>query len=124
MAAKSGRKVIFAKCRQHTPHITCGSKILSKFLYLAPFLRLMRFCILSRNSRWPPKVAGKRFLLKVAIRLFIYPAGPKFCRIVQTCTVSEISVFTSHTEIQDGRQKWQESDFCEKSPVHSGHPGG
>ena len=24
---------------------------------------------------------------------------------------------------QDGHQKWRESDFCEKWPVHSGHPG-
>ena len=29
-----------------------------------------------------------------------------------------------HAEIQDGRQRWRKSDFCEKSPVHSGHPGG
>ena len=72
----------------------------------------MHFCILRRNSRWPPKVAGKRFLLKVASRLFIYPVGPKFRRIALSCTVSEISVFTFHAEIQDGRQKWRESDFC------------
>ena len=89
--------------------IPCGYKILSKSLYLTSFPRLMRFCILCRNSRWPPKVAGKRFLLQVASRLFIYPAGQK-------CTF--------HAEIQDGLQKWQESDFCEKSPVDSGHPGG
>ena len=24
-----------------------------------------------------------------------------------------------YTEIQDGRQKWRENDFCEKLPVHS-----
>ena len=35
----------------------------------------------------------------------------------------EKSVFTFHAEIQDGRQKKRESDFCEKSPVHSGQPG-
>ena len=38
------------------------------------------FCVLSRNSRWPPKVAGKRFLRKVASRLCKYPVGQKFCR--------------------------------------------
>ena len=27
--------------------------------------------------------------------------------------------FAFYTEIQDGRQKWLESDFCEKSPVDS-----
>ena len=28
-------------------------------------------------------------------------------------------VFAFYAEIQDGRQKWQESDFCEKPPVDS-----
>ena len=28
-------------------------------------------------------------------------------------------VFEFYTEIQDGCQKWQQSDFCEMSPVHS-----
>ena len=64
MATKNGGKVIFAKCRQYTLQITCGSKILSKSLYLTPFPRWMRFCDLRRNSRWLPKVAGKRFLQK------------------------------------------------------------
>ena len=36
---KNGGKVIFAKCHQYSPQIPCGSKILSKSLYLAPFPR-------------------------------------------------------------------------------------
>ena len=40
--------------------------------------KIMHFCVLRRNSRWPTKVAGERFLLKVASRLFIYPTGQKF----------------------------------------------
>ena len=28
-------------------------------------------------------------------------------------------VFAFYTDIQDGRQKWQQSDFCEKPPVDS-----
>ena len=63
-------------------------------------------CEKCRNSRWPSKVAGKRFVLKVASRLFIYPASQKFCRIALSHTVSKISVFTFQAEIQDGRQKW------------------
>ena len=32
--------------------------------------------------------------------------------------VPKINVFLLfYTEIQDGRQKWRESDFCEKPPV-------
>ena len=42
-----------------------------------------------------------------------------FIEIALSHTVSEISVLTFHVEIQDGYQKWRESDFCEKSPVHS-----
>ena len=41
-----------------------------------------------------------------------------FVEIALSSTVSKISVFMFHTEIQDGCQKWQESDFCEKLPVH------
>ena len=37
--SKNGGKVIFAKCRQYTLQIPCGSKILSKSLYLTPFPR-------------------------------------------------------------------------------------
>ena len=36
------------------------------------------FCVLCRNSRWPPKVAEKSFLMKLARRLFRYRAGQKF----------------------------------------------
>ena len=47
----------------------------------------------------------------------------KFCR--NRCITHCFRVFLMfHAEIQDGRQKWRESDFCKKSPVHSGHPGG
>ena len=36
------------------------------------------------------------------------------------CSVFEINAFfLFYAEIQDGRQKWRENDFWEKSPVHS-----
>ena len=60
-----------------------------------------------------------------------------FIKITLSRTVSEISVFKGfstfsqdkcifafYAEIQDGSQKWRKNDFCKKSPVHSGHPGG
>ena len=59
------------------------------------------------------------------------PVGPShnlrdknFVEITLSRSVSAISVFTFHAEIQNGLEKWWESDFCEKLPVHSGHPGG
>ena len=36
---KNGGKVIFAKCRQYTLEIPCGSKIFLESLYLTPFAR-------------------------------------------------------------------------------------
>ena len=40
-----------------------------------------------------------------------------FIKIALSRTVSKINAF--YAEIQDGRPKWRESDFCEKSPVDS-----
>ena len=47
-----------------------------------------------------------------------------FIEITLSRTLSEISVFMFHTEIQDGRQKWRESDCCEKLPVTLQTPWG
>ena len=73
-------KAIFVKCCQYTLQIPCGLKITSKLLYLARFQHNCVFCILRRNSRWPPKMVGKRFLGKVPSTLCIYPASQKFHR--------------------------------------------
>ena len=77
----------------------------------------MRFCVLHRNSRWPPKMAGKRFLEILASRLQI-PWGQKFHR---NCSIAhhfrDKCVFVFYAEIQDGHKKWQENDSWEKSPV-------
>ena len=47
------------------------------------FLFILFFCVLHRNSRWPPKVAGKRFLAKVAGRLAIFGEGKFFLKIAK-----------------------------------------
>ena len=41
--------------------------------------------------------------------------GPK---LRQNRSIS-LDVFAFNTEIQDGHQKWRESDFCKKLPVDS-----
>ena len=65
-------------------------------------------------------MAGKPFFRNVASTLCRYPAGQKF---LQNRSIShrfqDKCVFAFYAKIQDGHQKWQESDFCEKSPVHS-----
>ena len=70
------------------------------------------FCILRRNSNWPPKVAGKRFLRKVTSRLCRYPACQKFCRNRSiSLRFQDKRIFVFNTEIQDGSQKWRENIF-------------
>ena len=58
MVDKNSGKMIFEKKCQLPLQIPCGSTILSKLLYLAPFPR----CVLHRNSRWPAKMVGNQFL--------------------------------------------------------------
>ena len=77
------------------------------------------FCVLRRNSRWPPKVAGKQFWGKSAVDSAYTLWIENFVEFALSSTVSKISFFAFYTDIQDGRQKWRQSDFSEKSPVHS-----
>ena len=46
MAAIFGETKIFWKLAKYSAEISCGSKILSKLLYLARFLRYKNFCVL------------------------------------------------------------------------------
>ena len=56
-----------------------------------------------------------RFLGKVPRRLYRYPVDEKFCSISH-CFRGKC-VFALYAENQYGRQKWQENDFGENSPV-------
>ena len=67
----------------------------------------------------PPKVPGKQFLRTVTSRLYRYPVGQKFCRNRSISLRYQDNHVLRLTEIQDGRQKWRENDFCKKSPVDS-----
>ena len=65
-------------------------------------------------------MAGKRFLGKVSSRLCSYPVGQKFRRNHSiSLHFRNKRVFVFNAEIQDGRQKWRDNDFCEKLPVDS-----
>ena len=46
MAAIFGETKIFENWEKYSAEISCGSKILSKLLYLARFLRYKHFCVL------------------------------------------------------------------------------
>ena len=81
----------------------------------------MCLCVLQRNSKWLPKVAGKRFLEKVASQLWGYP--PRDKKFQRNHSIShhfqDKGVFPFYAEIQDSHQKWWQTDFWEKSPVDS-----
>ena len=65
-------------------------------------------------------MAEKRFLRKVACKLCRYPVGQKFHRNRSILlSYQDKHIFELNAEIQDGRQKWRENEFCEKSPVYS-----
>ena len=63
------------------------------------FIFYLFFCILRRNSKWPPKVAGHQFLGKIASRLCGYPVGQKLRRkLLLSHSVSEINTFLRFTQ--------------------------
>ena len=67
MAAKSGRKTIFAKTHQYTLQIPCGSKISLKSLYLAPISKINRFRRLTQKFKMAAKSqipSGSKISLK------------------------------------------------------------
>ena len=68
------------------------------------------------------KNCGKVTFGKIASRLCLYPVGQEFRR---KCPISnrfrDKCFFAFYGEIQDGRQKWRESDFWKKSPVDSAY---
>ena len=118
MAAKSGGKTIFAKSRQQTLQIPCGSKIWSKSLYLA-VSEINMFLCLMQKFKMDAKSGGKTIFCKKSpvdsadiLRIKNFRRNHSISLRYQ-----DKRVFAFNAEIQDGRQKWQENDFCEKSPV-------
>ena len=86
------------------------------FIFLLIYY-LFIFFILCRNSRWPPKVAGKRFLRKVASRLCRYPVG----QIALSRSVSKINAFLCLTQKfkMAAKSGGKMFFFCDKMPVGS-----
>ena len=63
-------------------------------------------------------MVGKLFCEKVNSTLRRHPVGQKFRRIRSiSLRYVDKQIFAFNGEIQDGRQKWRENDFCEKSPA-------
>ena len=77
MATKSGRKPISAKSRSRISRYPVRQKFHQN--HFSSFC-LRNKHVLCKNTRWPPKVGGKRFLCEDANRICRYPEGQKFCR--------------------------------------------
>ena len=93
MATKNGQENDFRKKSPVDPSDTPQVKNFVKIGLSHTIPRKMHFCILRRNSRWPPKMSGKRFLGKVTSKLGISPC------------FRDKHVFAFNAEIQNGRQK-------------------
>ena len=86
----------FENWHGYSAEIPCGSKILSKSLYLAGFLRYIsifmfcNFCEKFENSKWPPFLARQNFF-KIGITTpQRYPVGQNFVEIALSSRVFEI----------------------------------
>ena len=90
MADKLLEIQLFSQAQYLRSLVPQGSKHCSKSLYLLRVFEINDIFNFRQNSRWQPKF-----------------------RSLDKC------IFAFYAEIQDGRQKWQESDFCLKSPVDS-----
>ena len=97
---------------------------------------IFNFC---QNSRWWTKFWKFNFFSQALYLRSLVPKGSKQCsKSLYLLRVFEINdIFNFHqnprwqpksrsqdkcifnAEIQDGHQKWPQSDFCEMSPVHS-----
>ena len=86
-------KTTLGKIRQQTLQIPWGSKVLSKSLYLALFPRYVHFCVLRRNSRWPPKIVDNDFWGKSPVDSADTLEVKNFIKIPLACTVSVVTMY-------------------------------
>ena len=80
------RQKFFLNWDNYSAEIPCGSKVLSKLLYLAWFLRYKHFCVLQflrkfRKFKMAAILGKRKFFLKIGKTTpQRYPAGQKFRR--------------------------------------------
>ena len=77
MATFFGKTFFFENWDGYSGQISCGSKILSKLLYLARLLRYKHFCVLQIQNNchfW----RDKNFWKNLLVNLQRYPVGQKF----------------------------------------------
>ena len=82
----------------------------------------MRFCILRRNSRWPPKVAGNNFWEKSPVHSPDTLWVKNFVEITLSRSVSEIKAFLSFTQkFKMAAKSGGKTLFCKKLPINCAH---
>ena len=80
MAAIFGETKIFENWEKYSAEISCGSKILSKLLYLARFLRYKHFCVLQFLRKFR-KFKMAAILGETKISIFVFSLFGKFVMI-------------------------------------------
>ena len=91
-----------------------GSKHCSKSLSSRTVCQINVFCVLRRNSIWPPKNGGKVIFAKSHQYTLQIPCRSKILSKSLSHRFQDECTFALYAEIQEGCQKWQESNFCEK----------
>ena len=121
MAAKSGRKtVFFCEIMPADSEDTLRFKNFVEIALSRSVSDINMFLHFTQKFKMAAKSGRKIFLRKVASGLYKYPVGQKFCRNrFISLRFRDKHIFLFKTEIQDGRQKWRENNFWEKSPVDS-----
>ena len=117
------RQNFFENWHGYSADISCGSKILSKSLYLAEFLRykhfyVLHFCEKFENSKWPPFLARQKFFQNWDNYSGEIPCGSKissksfylarFSRYKHFCV---LQFLRKNSKIQNGRHFWQDKIF-------------
>ena len=113
IVAKSGGKTFFCKKSPVDSADTVRVKNFIEISLSCSVSEINAFFLFYANSRWPPKVAGKRFFGKIPVDSADTLRIKNFIKIAVSCSVPEINMFFAfYAEIQDGRQKWRENDFA------------
>ena len=117
------RQNFFENCDGHSAEIPCGSKILSKSLYLARFSRISiflfcNFCEKFENSKWPPFWARQNIFENWDGHSAEIPCGSKIsskslylARFSRYKHFLCFATFAKNSKIQNGRQFWRDKFF-------------
>ena len=120
MATIFCEKTFFENWHGYSAEIPCGSKILSKSLYLAGFSRykhfyVLQFCEKFENSKWPSFLARQNFFENRHGYSAEIPCGSKISSkslyLVRFSRYKHFYVLQFLRKIQNGCHFWRDKNF-------------